>query len=329
MKANFLFILALALARLSAIAQDNVGIGVATPNPNAIVEMFANDKGLLIPRLTDTERLAIPAGVAEAGLLVYGASDNLFYYWDGTQWIPFPSATGTGADDDWSRDSTNSVLFPFYLSDRISIGANTANSSAILDVQSTSMGMLIPRMTTAQRLAISAPATGLKVFDTTAGAEMFYNGIRWLETGADPIGTINAFHKSLTGTPALPWGWAECNGQTLIDSESPYNGTALPNLNASFTTEAGVASAAGRFLRGDATSGTEVSDKTNTIGQFRRNGANSNNDGPVPVPLDGSFNPQPVGFRGGNDGNGRLELANRGVETHPGYMTVVWIIRVK
>lgn len=40
------------------------------------------------------------------------------------------------------------------------------DSSAMLDIQSTSKGMLIPRMTTAQRMAISNPATRLLVFDS-------------------------------------------------------------------------------------------------------------------------------------------------------------------
>src|SRR4051812_47818946 len=40
-------------------------------------------------------------------------------------------------------------------------------ASAMLDVSSTTMGSLIPRMTSAQRTAIAAPATGLEVYDTS------------------------------------------------------------------------------------------------------------------------------------------------------------------
>lgn len=48
------------------------------------------------------------------------------------------------------------------------VGINTENPdpSASLDVVSTSGGMLLPRMTTAQKLAIQNPALGLLVFDT-------------------------------------------------------------------------------------------------------------------------------------------------------------------
>ena len=43
----------------------------------------------------------------------------------------------------------------------------TANPSAMLDVKSTNKGMLVPRLTTSQRNAISNPANGLLVFDST------------------------------------------------------------------------------------------------------------------------------------------------------------------
>lgn len=53
------------------------------------------------------------------------------------------------------------------------VGINTdgssSDASAILDVKSTAKGMLIPRLTTAHRTAIAAPATGLLVYDTNEG----------------------------------------------------------------------------------------------------------------------------------------------------------------
>jgi hypothetical protein len=54
-------------------------------------------------------------------------------------------------------------------------------ASAMLDVASTTTGILIPRMTSVQRTAIAAPATGLQVYDTTTGTFWYYDGTQWLE----------------------------------------------------------------------------------------------------------------------------------------------------
>ena len=70
------------------------------------------------------------------------------------------------------------------------IGINASGSSpdpsAMLDVQSSSKGFLMPRMSTAQRTAITTPAEGLKVYDTDTKSFWYFNGTGWLQlsTGA-------------------------------------------------------------------------------------------------------------------------------------------------
>lgn len=75
----------------------------------------------------------------------------------------------------------NFCLTAFSQTGSVGIGTTTPDPSAKLDVQSTEKGMLIPRMTTAQRTAISNAATGLLVFDNTTGTFWFYNGTAWTE----------------------------------------------------------------------------------------------------------------------------------------------------
>ena len=51
--------------------------------------------------------------------------------------------------------------------DNVGIGTNSPNASAILEVTSTTKGFLPPRMTTTERDAITTPATGLVIYNTT------------------------------------------------------------------------------------------------------------------------------------------------------------------
>ena len=68
----------------------------------------------------------------------------------------------------------------------------------------------------------------------------FGGPVATVQAGNDtPVGSIVAWHKSFANTPALPDNWVQCNGQTLDDPDSPYDGATLPNLNGD-----------GRFLRG-------------------------------------------------------------------------------
>ncbi|MBU0764258.1 MAG: hypothetical protein KJ607_05435, partial [Bacteroidetes bacterium] len=55
-----------------------------------------------------------------------------------------------------------------------------AHPSAMLDIKSTTKGMLVPRLTTAHRTAVSSPERGLLVFDTDEGDFYFYNGSSWI-----------------------------------------------------------------------------------------------------------------------------------------------------
>ena len=63
---------------------------------------------------------------------------------------------------------------------QVGIGTTNPNTSAALDITSTTKGFLIPRMTNVQRQAISNPAAGLQVFvtDFDGGSFMFYDGTK-------------------------------------------------------------------------------------------------------------------------------------------------------
>ena len=58
-------------------------------------------------------------------------------------------------------------------------------------------GFLLPRMTTTQRDAISSPATGLMVYDTTGNTLDVYNGTQWLDVLASDFLTIDNTNNRL------------------------------------------------------------------------------------------------------------------------------------
>ena len=72
---------------------QGVGIGVETPNSNAVLELVSpeNNQGLLVPKMTTAQRTA-PSFVNnltsnENGLLVYDTDEDAFYFWINSQWL--------------------------------------------------------------------------------------------------------------------------------------------------------------------------------------------------------------------------------------------------
>jgi hypothetical protein len=61
----------------------------------------------------------------------------------------------------------------------IANGTTVVNSSAQVEIQSTTKGFLPPRMTNAQMLAIATPSAGLIVYDTTNNKHYGYDGTTW------------------------------------------------------------------------------------------------------------------------------------------------------
>ncbi len=82
-------------------AQNNVGIGIINPDPSSLLDLTATNKGLLIPRLTDTTAVVTPA----TGLLIYLTTNNVFYYYNGVYW----KAIIAGAGLNGSTGSTGST----------------------------------------------------------------------------------------------------------------------------------------------------------------------------------------------------------------------------
>lgn len=81
-----------ALLFLATLGNAQMGIGTLTPESSAILDLDSNDKGLLIPRMTESEKNAILSPVE--GLMVYQSDgESGFYYYDGLSWTGMKNAT--------------------------------------------------------------------------------------------------------------------------------------------------------------------------------------------------------------------------------------------
>ena len=101
---------------------------------------------------------------------------------------------------------------------RISMGDNTINNSALLSLNATDKGLLIPRMTTAQRDAISLPATGLMIYNTSTSSFNYYNG-SWSTFGGDDLGNHTATTNLDMVSNAIRFSGAGSNtGMTITGS---------------------------------------------------------------------------------------------------------------
>ncbi|MBX3101847.1 MAG: hypothetical protein KF690_05015 [Bacteroidetes bacterium] len=193
-----------------ALIEGRVGIGTATPNANAQLDISSTTRGLLAPRMTSAQRntLGGSMALADAAMLVYDTNENAYYFWDGVQWEQ------VGADTLWDKNGND--LFPQDLNARVGIGTAAPNSHAVLDIAATDKGVMGPRMTSAQRTAfgtvLGSTEESMLVYDTDESTYFYWDGTQWSPIGADTIWTKVNNHVQLvaagdsvgigTGTPA-------------------------------------------------------------------------------------------------------------------------------
>jgi len=127
-KVSVLFIASLIVLGMNSYAQTDGGVsigkGTNPANTKSILELVSKTKGLLIPRMTDSERNAIFSGSDQSakGLMVFDASLNAFYFWDGSAWESIASGDmktvsgppiKQGTTGELILDTQNSLLYVY------------------------------------------------------------------------------------------------------------------------------------------------------------------------------------------------------------------------
>lgn len=121
----------------------------------------------------------------------FGASAHLRFSSDSIQVGPVDQATWVYSSSGLGSDHGTIFVDSGYISLNVGTAAgqgviisedeSTApNVSATLQIDSTTKGLLLPRMSTTQRDAIATPAEGLMVYNLTTHKLNFYNGSAWV-----------------------------------------------------------------------------------------------------------------------------------------------------
>jgi uncharacterized protein (TIGR02145 family) len=210
-------------------AQNGVGINPtgAAADPSAALDVASTNKGVLVPRMTEAEKIAIASPAN--GLLIY-QTDGVtgFWYYNGSIWVqsvgpqgptgvPGPQgATGlltsgavAGNTPYWNGSAwvvNNSNIYNNGAG--VGIGTSTPSASAKVEIASTTQGFLPPRMTTAQRDAITSPSIGLVIYNTTTGCLNYFLSASWVQTCGSAEQPIVQ--------PSYPVGSVFCSGATLV-----------------------------------------------------------------------------------------------------------------
>lgn len=123
-------ILLLVIVLLSAFGWSQTGIGVESPNDEAVLEIASSTKGVLLPKVAldnsaQTFHLTDAAAAAHTGMLLYNTNTDVtgglsgvgYYYWTGTQWERMVTTDGSSniffpnpGDFDLSQPQPTSAL---------------------------------------------------------------------------------------------------------------------------------------------------------------------------------------------------------------------------
>ena len=132
--------------------------------------------------------------------------------------------TGTGENNriptfNGTTSLTSTSTFTFD-GTSLGVGIATPDASALLDLTSTTKGLLPPRATTSQINAVSSPATGLMMIDTDKAKLAIYNGVAWQDDELLNMKTMKALGSSVKAWTTDPF--TASGTATLTDAQQLF-----------------------------------------------------------------------------------------------------------
>ncbi len=233
------FTFACLLFAVKFLAAQNVGIGTTTPNANALLDITSTNKGILIPRLTYAQMLAI---TGPEGLLVYNTDAGAFAYRNASSWVYLKGNIGTV--DNWHTNGNSDVTSNDFF-------GTTSNFDLIFKRNNQRAGLIGVNNTSWGSQALNPVTTGYantaigyqSLYSNTTGANNTANGTFALysnTTGNNNTSngeqTLNfnqtGSNNTANGFIALSYNVSGNNNtadgvQSLLNNDSGNNNTAL------------------------------------------------------------------------------------------------------
>lgn len=143
-----------------------VGIGTNTPDASAALDITASNSaiGLILPRLSTVQRDANILSPS-AGLVIFNSTTKVLeVVIAGSLWADVVNGTTISV----ASGSTTSI-------GKVGIGTSSPNANAILDVNSTTKGVVLPKSVTDP-----TGVEGMIYYNTTSDKVKLYNGSNWI-----------------------------------------------------------------------------------------------------------------------------------------------------
>jgi len=217
-------------------AAQNVGIGTATPDGSAKLDIVSTGSGLLIPRMTAAQKNAI--ATPATGLLIYQTNAPAgFYYYDGSQWLPFLNSS-SGWNITGNSGTTNGSHF-LGTTDAQSLDIRTNN---VIRVRITQKGQ-IEILNTGNSVFVGEGAGAADDLSTNANVFVGYQAGNANTTGYNNIATgYQALYSNTTGYNNIANGF-----QSLRNNTTGYRNSAI-GLQALYNNTTGFGNTAHGYL---------------------------------------------------------------------------------
>ncbi len=297
---QYWFVLLFFILKSDFVFAQSVGIGTTTPSSAAALDITSNNKGILIPRLTQSQRNAIIPPVT--GLLVYQVdADSSFFWYNGIAWIKL-----LGSGSGWAltgNANTTNINFIGTTDNRNLLFKRNNIKSGWIDSTNTSFGVaaLLSSTSSTHNTAMG----GYTLYANTVGnanSAFGYGSLSSNISGIRNTGVgVNTLYLNTSGSDNTAIGTLSMSGNltgmlnTAIGVQSLFSnstgaGNTATGYNSLYTNSTGTLNTANGFY--SLVSNTTGSNNTatgadalnaNTTGSFNTaigNGAlNSNTDG--------------------------------------------------